>query len=357
MQEFFSDNYFEAREKFLANARENSLEINSFKLEKAKGPDDKDVFMDCAYTQGINKNNLLVLISGTHGPEGYCGSAIQSRFMKSGALAKTLEKCSAGIIHAHNPFGFAWDSRFNEDNIDLNRNYIEDFSNCPQNPAYDELANWALPEKFDDESIKNATVQLMVYSQNNGFAALQNALTAGQYRHQKGVYFGGFAPSWSNQTINSILDKWTAGIKRLIVIDFHTGLGPFGHGEILSDFPIDSIEFARVKEVFGEEATSTKSQGSISAAVNGSLDSGICRKYASLNPVCVALEFGTLDPLSVFKATQGTSWAQSYDNLASEMGVALRKLSRDAFYPQSDEWKQKILLRGSQVIERALEKL
>lgn len=357
MDKYFANDYFEARTTFLKNAQALKLEISSHLMEHAKGPENKDIYMDCAFAKGKNPKNLLILISGTHGPEGYCGSAFQSYFMESGLFNKVIEKTSILLIHAHNPFGFAWDSRFNEDNIDLNRNYISDFSNPPANPEYEELAQWSLPIEFDDNSINQATARLMQYAQENGFAALQNALTAGQYKHQKGVYFGGFAPSWSNKTLNSVIDSHIDEVEKLYVIDFHTGLGPFGHGEILSDFSPDSPEFARVSTVFGIDTTSTKAMGSVSAAVHGSLDSGICEKYKNLNPISIALEFGTLDPLTVFKATQATSWAQSYDRLDSPTGQKMRRLSRDAFYPQSSEWNHKIIKRGEEIILKVLEKL
>lgn len=357
MDKYFSDSYFDARELFIRNVNSLSLNLQSHLLPHAKGPQGRDLYLDSVFKSGKRPENLIVLVSGTHGPEGYCGSAFQSYFMESGLFGKCLEKASIGLIHAHNPFGFAWDSRFNEDNIDLNRNYLPDFNNLPQNLEYDELAQWALPSSFDTDTINAATARLMMYAQENGFAALQNALTAGQYRHQKGVYFGGFGPSWSNKTMNAVLDEWVLGVENLYLIDFHTGLGPFGHGEILSDFAPDTPEFARLTEVFGEEASSTKSQGSVSAAVRGSFDSRICSKYQSLRPVSIALEFGTLDPLTVFKATQGTSWAQSYDSLSSPMGEQMRKLSRDAFYPQSSEWNEKILRRSTQIIETIMGKI
>ncbi len=41
------------------------------------------------------------------------------------------------LIHAINPYGFAWIRRVNEDNVDLNRNCIDFGAAIPENPGYD----------------------------------------------------------------------------------------------------------------------------------------------------------------------------------------------------------------------------
>lgn len=350
----FSQDYFEAREKFLKACEANGFEVKSQLHPNVTGPNDKPIYMDCAFKGPIEAKNLLVIISGTHGPEGYCGSAVQYGLLENGFAKEWAKNHKIAFIHAHNPFGFAWDSRFNENNIDLNRNYLEDFSNPPQNEAYNELADWALPKDFSNESVNFATVKLMEYAREKGFAALQNALTSGQYNHPKGVYYGGNEPSWSNITLMNFMDELCIGTSKLIAIDMHTGLGNFGHGEILTDCIKGTKEFNNLYEIWGDETASTKSDDSISAHINGALDIGLIRRFSDLSPAVIALEFGTIDPLSVFRATQGTSWLNSYGDKESEFGKILKQLSRDAFYPQSSEWNEKIWLRSLEVIEKAI---
>ena len=43
------------------------------------------------------------------------------------------------LLHALNPFGFAWRRRVNEDNVDLNRNFLlddEGYVGCPDGYAH-----------------------------------------------------------------------------------------------------------------------------------------------------------------------------------------------------------------------------
>ena len=101
-------------------------------------------------------------------------------------------------------------------------------------------------------------MKLMEYAQKNGFPKLQAALTAGQYNHPKGVYYGGNGPSWSNITIKKLVNEITKDIEKIVIIDMHTGLGPFGKGEILCDCAPNSDEYKHLHAIWGDEVVSTK---------------------------------------------------------------------------------------------------
>ena len=78
--------------------------------------------IDSAYVGKPRAARLLVLSSGIHGVEGYFGSAVQLAWLD--ALAHRAPTVETGVllIHAINPYGFAWRRRWNENNVDLNRN-------------------------------------------------------------------------------------------------------------------------------------------------------------------------------------------------------------------------------------------
>lgn len=323
----------------------------------AKGPNDIDLYMDCATCGPNDAKSLLVVISGTHGPEGYCGSGVQLGLLESGIAKDYAQTHRVALIHANNPYGFAWDTRFNEDNIDLNRNFLDDFSNLPDCSSYEEVKDWAALKEYNDAAIANSVSNLMQYAQNNGFPKLQEALTSGQYKYQDGVYFGGFAPSWSNLTIKSFFDEITNGIEKMVIVDMHTGLGPFGHGEILVETPENSDLFAKHTAVWGNEVRSTHGGDSISAPLTGCMDGGILRRYPNIDGVFCALEFGTLDPISVFQSTQASSWLHCHGNKNGPEAQKINQLSRDAFYPQGAEWANKVWARSLDVIRRGFTSL
>ncbi len=56
-------------------------------------------------------------------------------------------------------------------------------------------------------------------------------VTAGQYTHADGMCFGGRRKAWSAQVLQSVFTQFGAGCQRIGWIDFHAGLGSFGHGE------------------------------------------------------------------------------------------------------------------------------
>jgi len=73
---------------------------------------------------------LVVHSSGVHGVEGFAGSGIQiailSNFSAEAAEARSADPDAPTIVlvHAVNPFGMAHFRRFNENNVDLNRNAL-----------------------------------------------------------------------------------------------------------------------------------------------------------------------------------------------------------------------------------------
>ena len=69
--------------------------------------------------------NLLVHISGTHGVEGPAGSAIQLASLNY-LSSHPLSHPTTGVLFVHglNAYGFKHHRRVNENNVDLNRNFL-----------------------------------------------------------------------------------------------------------------------------------------------------------------------------------------------------------------------------------------
>jgi hypothetical protein len=358
-EDFFSSTYFEARDKFLAAAKIAGANVTSTKHPSAKGPGGRDIFMDCAVLGPPvlgppDADAAIVVISGTHGPEGYCGSGVQTGLMLAGQAQEWAKSLRVIMIHAHNAYGFAWDTRFNEDNIDLNRNYLESFdAPLPTNRNYDLLEKWAAPSVRDPETLQTAERALLGFASEHGFPALQAAMSGGQYAHPKGVYYGGTAPSWSNVTLQGFLKQACAGAGKVVTIDMHTGLGPFGHGEIITDAAPDSAHYQRQASIWGDEICSTKDGTSVSAQLSGTMDNALERTFAGIWSASIAIEFGTIDPMSVFRATQASSWLHCYGDREGPEAPAIQADSRAAFYPETDEWKRKVWSRSLDVMGKA----
>ena len=119
----FSATYAVARTKFLAAVKDAKGTHESYE-HPAKGPAGEPLWTDVAWFGRHDAERVLVTISGTHGVEGHCGSGAQIDWLRRGELARVPDGIAVMMIHAINPYGFAWTRRVTEDNVDLNRNWI-----------------------------------------------------------------------------------------------------------------------------------------------------------------------------------------------------------------------------------------
>jgi Protein of unknown function (DUF2817) len=131
---FYSADYFSARERLLNTCERLRLEHHALPIQ-APSPRPEPLTIDVAILGAPKPKRAIVLSSGVHGVEGLFGSAVQLAFLER--MATQWEPPLGGavvLIHAVNPYGFAWLRRFNEDNVDLNRNFLladETYSGSP----------------------------------------------------------------------------------------------------------------------------------------------------------------------------------------------------------------------------------
>ena len=120
----FSSDYSEARVKFLAACDAASVPVEHFRNPET-GPNGEPLYTDVAVLGPNDAERVLLLCSGTHGVEGFAGSAIQTGLLSEEITARLPDGVRLVMIHALNPFGFAHLRRVNEDNVDLNRNFVD----------------------------------------------------------------------------------------------------------------------------------------------------------------------------------------------------------------------------------------
>jgi len=124
---YFSATYAEARQKFLQAARAADAAIEAHVNPNASGAEGEELATDVARFGDKDAEALLIVISGTHGNEGFCGSGCQTGFIGEGVIDARPKSVAVLIAHAINPYGFSHIRRVAEDNVDLNRNF-RDFS-------------------------------------------------------------------------------------------------------------------------------------------------------------------------------------------------------------------------------------
>lgn len=354
-EDHFPSDYRSARHAFLEAS--DSIDVTTRVHPDAKGPDGKSLFMDVAEIGDRKAKTALLLMSGTHGAEGYFGSGVETGLLREGTLAPP-KGTKVLVLHAVNPYGFAWDRRVNEDNADINRNFV-DFKNPPKNEAYASLAEWISPRDISREAMREANAHLRKYSDQHGAFALQTAISAGQYTHPDGVYFGGAKESWSSKMLRDVIKEHLRGVKKLVVIDFHTGLGDEGAAEMITEDLPGSPAYERQKAIWGARVKSSEAGESLSAPLTGTIDTAFAKWLPKVELTFAALECGTRPMRDVFNALRKDNWLHQIAGRKTDNAdaTAIRRATRDAFYVDTPEWKRKVWDHGVEVVQQALRAL
>jgi hypothetical protein len=280
-----------------------------------------------------------VLISGTHGVEGFCGSGAQVEALRRDETAHLPPGLAVLMIHAINPYGFAWLRRVTHENVDLNRNWVDFERPLPTNDGYVELHAALCPSEWTEQSRAAGAAAIAAFVQREGEAALQRAVSGGQYSHPRGVFFGGDAPTWSRRTQAAIFDHFLGEARKVAIIDYHTGLGPWGFGTQIVTQRRDSAQYARAARWFGAAMTSIFDGDSVSGAIAGDGLTAAASLLPRAEVTVMALEVGTRPINQVLEALCADAWLHAHGDPASALGHSIRKQVRDAFFGDTDDWK------------------
>ncbi|HVN46994.1 MAG TPA: M14 family metallopeptidase [Steroidobacteraceae bacterium] len=354
----FSNDYREAREKFLSAAQQAGAELGHFRLD-ARAPDGLELATDIAWLGAPTAKGVLVTLSGTHGVEGFFGSATQTEWLRRFKPATLCPEIAALHVHAINPYGFAWMRRSNETNVDINRNWV-DFNEPPKrNERYDELSADLCPADWSAASQAQTGARLMAWMKRQGpnaEAIFQQAVSGGQWHHPLGLFYGGTEPSWSRRTLTEILTARLAHAERACVLDFHTGLGPYGYAEPIIGLKRDAPGFARIRSWIGGGARSLHGE-SVSAEIVGDSLGAIPDLLRDATVDCVALECGIKPINEVALALRADAWLHAYGDPLSPQGRQIQRQMRDAFHSDDPLWQGMALGQGLAACQAALGEL
>lgn len=345
---YFATDYQEARGKFLDAAKSAGMTVESHP-HPGTGPDGGALAMDVAVAGDPSSPNALICTSATHGVEGFCGSGAMVGLMNAGIVRERPKDLAVVLVHALNPHGFAHLRRTNEDNIDLNRNFIDHARAHPQNAGYATVHPWLVPRDWDGPAREAADAAIAGFIAERGAADYQTIVSQGQYTHADGLFYGGVAPAWSNKNWRAILRSHAAHRERLCVIDYHTGLGPRGYGEIQFERGPTDPECLRAQEWFAGQVTSPEDGTSSSAAVTGYMAVAAAEEATGPERTCIAIEYGTLPWETVLESVRADNWLYAKGDVNSPLGQRIKHAIRDAFYGDDDQWKADVFDRAVEV--------
>ena len=347
----FGRDFTHARELFLQAARNAGARIESYGYPE-RGPLGETLSTEVAWIGPSDAEKVLVMVSGTHGVEGFCGSGAQVDWLRRGE-AKRLKGAAAMLVHAINPYGFAWLRRVTHENVDLNRNWVDFTQPLPSAIDYAEIAAPLCPPRWDDDSRAQSMRSLQAFIAQRGLPWFVKAVSGGQYQHRDGLFFGGTAPTVARRTLESIFSDFLGRARRIGIIDYHSGLGPWGLGELLTTAPTDSDEYARARSWYGAAATSVGSGESASAQIGGDWIGVVSKFLPHAMVTAIAIEFGTVPVFDVLDALRADNWLHHHGDPGESWPGAIKNAIRNAFYVDDDVWRGMVLGQSLQVARQA----
>lgn len=360
ISEAFSPSYAQARAKFLAAAAAAGLSVESHRHPLA-GRDGEDLAMDVVRDGPPDAERLLIVSSGCHGVEGYCGSGVQVFALHDAEWRARARAAGVAVLYVHalNPYGFSHIRRVTHENVDLNRNFHDFDQPLPVNEAYRQVHDLLIPPEWPPLPDNQRAVA--AYVQEHGEAAWQAAITRGQQEFPQGLFFGGTAPTWSNLTWRAVLRQHGAQARRIAWIDLHTGLGPSGLGERIYAGAPDAAAIARCRAWWdgggSTPVTSIYDGSSTSAFLTGLMWCSVHQECPQAEYTGIALEYGTVSVMEVLQALRAEQWLQLHPDTPHEKAQAIKAQMMAAFYTDTDAWKDQIVSQARQALFQAVDGL
>ena len=351
---YFSDSYSEARQRLLELSARRGGTHWTYDIDQYS-PHGEALSVDVLRFGPPEASQVLVISSGTHGVEGFFGSAAQLALIEL-KLEELLsvQGVALVIIHAVNPYGFSHLRRVNEDNVDLNRNFLtvgESYKGAdPKYALLDGLLNpQSPPPRFELFTLK-ALLQII----RHGFQALKSSVAQGQYDFERGLFFGGRGPSRSHKIITEHLPHWIGEAERVIHIDLHTGLGPWGTYVMAASQNIPQSELHWLLGHFDQDKVQQLEASGVLYQIRGEF-TYYCRSlFSEVDYYPILVEFGTYPILKVLSALRAENRATHWcDTEAPELDQERQQL-REAFSPASEEWRSTALSKTLRVIDQAV---
>ena len=362
---WFSSSYAEAAGRFIIacdDLREAGHRVISERLEIGiVGPAGEPLCIDVAIVGSLESGKVVLSSSGIHGVEGYPGSAIQLAVMDDMVKQEPFKDHAVIFIHAINPYGMAWWRRFNENNVDLNRNFLkknQNYSGVPD--GYHHIKKFINPETIPPKKERWFGLKAFGLIMKHGFNNLKQWVAEGQYEHPEAIQFGGKVLQAGPDLLLGWLDEQLKGINKIWAIDLHTGLGPTGHDTLLVSAGTDTGSFEHLEQLFPGHVESLDPNAGVGYEIVGDLHQGLEDRFDHIDWTSITQEFGTFKPLQVLKASRAenrwTQWGKYGSQVDARRHWSREQLLR-SFNPKDELWQAKITSRGRVVFNIAREDL
>lgn len=348
----FPADYRASRVAFVDSCRTSGARIESFE-HPLIGSAGTAVATDVASFGQPDATRVLIVVCGTHGVEGLCGAGMQLGLLHRGFCKNLDPAVRLVLVHALNPHGFLDLRRTNENNVDLNRNFLDHGRGYPDDAAYAEVHSLLVPQDWDGAARAAADAQLAHFAATRGAAALQAAVCGGQYSFSDGLFYGGRAPSWSNLLWRAVLRQFTGRAQYLAVVDLHSGLGQRGACELICGAPPGSTEYRLARRWFGEGIVFPGSTSTAPAAA-GFMGVSLADTVPLVDSTLVVAEIGTVDFDQILHALRADNWLHARGKRDPTLWRETKGLMERAFVGRDREWQETVVEHADRLCRRVI---
>ena len=335
----FSPDYATARERFREAATRAGAALHAIALP-AQGPAGEALFIDIAWLGAARPRDVFLHTTGIHGVEAYTGSAVQLALLERPPAPR--DDAAMVLVHVLNPYGMAWLRRTNENNVDLNRNFLMDggaFRGAPDlYSALDPLLNPPSPPSRDGFGVRAAAAAM-----RHGFHRVKQAIAEGQYEFPNGHFYGGDRLQPGPRLYTEWLARHLCGAGYIFALDLHTGLGRHGTDTVMPDEHVNVTP----REVLGtalDRRFVAPTGPSVAYTVRGGLAAALPHVLPQARIDFVLQEIGTRPPLEVLHALREENRWHFFGD-GSIVHPAKRRL-REALCPASAAWRRRAVELG-----------
>lgn len=355
---YFCERYEDAREAFVQEAARVGARLASFPVQGG-AQSERTPSTDVACIGSAQAKRALLVVSGTHGPEGLAGSACQRALIDDLSGNGAADGVEVVLVHAVNAWAVANRMRCTEEGVDLNRNYVE-FDQLgadlgQSNANYEQLHEYlhVLSNALSAKEFLDQGPGLL--SENYGTDAV-NTLFQGQYRHIDGVGFGGLAPTAARRRFEQIVSEMLANKTDIAVVDLHTGLGPYGVGLKLSVAQVGSDAALRTQKWYGDDVILINAPDSnLPYRVFGETSQGVAMVLPSARITGLTLEYGTYEVEGLVRCILAEFLLRHRSQLLDEaLEDDLKQGISAFFYPSDQGWRERIAAQARSVFSQAL---
>ena len=367
--DYFHDTYDDCRSDFVGKIDQLVSQYRGVEVFKLGVPSkiDPELTVDICYIPAQEApNSLLIIISGTHGVEGFAGSAIQSMVIEEILSPGYLDSTGLLLIHGMNPYGMKYLRRVTENNIDLNRNCAADMTHYDtKNEGYTQVYDMLTPRgKANHFSFRSQHLHMIVIQKILAVSmpVLRQAILQGQYEYPEGLFYGGNEFEPQIDAITPILRDKMVPYSRILTVDLHTGYGKNGTLHLFPN-PVEDTDIkAQMEELF---AGYTIDWGDTTDfyIILGSYADYIGTLAPGKTYYPMIIEFGTLDSQQTFGSIrslhnlilENQGFQNGYKNETSEAKISENLI--EMFYPSNDTWRSKVITDAKEIFVLVFERL